>query len=485
MNISLRSQQLKEPIAKPEASGNSDVIKDVNDFPSICCSNFLIKKTNDATGFGVFRMGNGVTVMSMVFLSSALMSLAENEEEALYGIKSSSLITAIGTVSGILSAIMLPFMGALVDCTPSRRKIGKVFTITLVVIQTIQIGTVQSTWRFMALLQAINGFVFQVTILAAYSYLPEIGRDIGEKLMTEYSSDYFIMMFGMESIYLVSVIGISIYYELGDVLTAQVAQVMNIVLSGFCYYYGWKFLTKKKARRELSKTEPLFLSGFLQVFRTASGISKHYGSSLGWFLLAVTFAEAGTNALTLVSVTYLKEAVEFSGTEIGIMFLIVIFCTIPGSAFGAWVTNKTNPKTSIKLQLVFFIIVNFAAFTTMTEPHHHHLAYYYGILWGISLGWFYPTESLIFSMIMPKGQEAELAGFFLYCTQILGWLPPLIFTIMNENGVSLSWGGIHLNAYMLLGAGCYQMMPSWSSCLAIVREENKILSNKDSTIEVA
>lgn len=187
----------------------------------------------------------------------------------------------------------------------------------------------------------------------------------------------------------------------------------------------------------------------------------------------------GTNALTLVSVTYLKEAVEFSGTEIGIMFLVVIICTIPGSAFGAWVTSKTNPKTSIKLQLLFFMSVNFAAFSTMTEPHHHHLAYYFGILWGISLGWFYPTESLIFSMIMPKGQEAELAGFFLYCTQIVGWLPPLVFTIMNERDYSLNLAGMHLNIYLGLAFCCYMVMASWSQC-AENAVTNKIIEEQKS-----
>ena len=110
--------------------------------------------------------------------------------------------------------------------------------------------------------------------------------------------------------------------------------------------------------------------------------------------------------MTLVSVTYLKEAVDFSGTEIGIMFFIVIICTIPGSALGAFVTYKTSPPTSMKLQLIFFSLVNFAAFTMLRDENHAERAYYFGILWGIALGWFYPTESLIFSMTMPKGQEA-------------------------------------------------------------------------------
>jgi MFS-type transporter involved in bile tolerance (Atg22 family) len=245
-------------------------------------------------------MGNGVTVMSMVFFSSALISLAENEYYDFLGLKPSSLVTAIGTVSGILSAIMLPFMGAVVDGTPYRKTIGTVFTLILVGIQTIQIGTRQWNWMYMALLQAINGFVFQITTLAAYSYLPEMARDIGERRMTKYSSKFFIMMFALESLYLIIVIGISIHFELNDAATGQVALAINLLLAGFCYYYGWYFFSSKEGNlnsfdegdQELTNIS-LCKSGFQQVFRTASGIFKHYASSLGWYLFAVIFAEAG------------------------------------------------------------------------------------------------------------------------------------------------------------------------------------------------
>lgn len=33
-----------------------------------------------------------------------------------------------------------------------------------------------------------------------------------------------------------------------------------------------------------------------------------------------------------------------------------------------------------------------------------------------------------------------MMGLFFFMGQILGWLPPLIFTIMNEKGVNMRWG---------------------------------------------
>ena len=88
------------------------------------------------------------------------------------------------------------------------------------------------------------------------------------------------------------------------------------------------------------------------------------------------------------------------------------------------------------------------------------------------------TFSLCHFSIIVKGQEAELAGFFLYCTQILGWLPPLIFTYMNEQGIALKYGGMHLNIYLFIALVCYHCMLPWDQCLEAV-QWNKMLNETD------
>jgi len=487
-----------------QADGNTKeetatLIEGTKKCPSVlgCCNNeLMLLQVDDATGFQLMRMANGMVIMSNIFLSTALITLAkrdigcededENCEGSVYGFKPSSLITLIATVTGVLSAFFLPIMGAIVDYTKYRKTLGMVTTFTLVLIQGIQIGTVQQTWFVMSILQAFNGFLYQVVTLCAYSYLPEISRAVGEKVMTVYSGRFYQFMFGFESFYLIVIIGLSLVIGLDSVATGQLGQGIDVVGSGFFYALAWYFYTHQEPKQVLSEGQSLISAGFQQVFTTTKGIFSHYPTTIGWFYLGVVFSEAAVNSFTTVAVTYLAEVVNFDATYTGIVFLIVLVSTIPGSIFASWLMKKTaSPPLCMKLCLLTFIIINFVAFLTLTGPEVANLTWLYAVCWGLVMGWFYPTELNLYSHLMPKGQEAELAGFFLYCTQILGWLPPLIFTIMNENGVSLSWGGIHLNAYMLLGAGCYQMMPSWSSCLAIVREENKILSNKDSTIEVA
>ncbi len=162
----------------------------------------------------------------------------------------------------------------------------------LLLIQAIQIGTIQETWFPMAILQSINSFLYLVTSLCQNSYLPEIEEQLDTKTMVWYNSLFYILQFGNQTIFLVIVVVISITLELDDVVTAQFSQAINVLLTGVYYWLGWYFFTQKEAKNELKDGETLFTAGFKQVFRTSKGIYKFYPKTVGLFFLGVIFTEA-------------------------------------------------------------------------------------------------------------------------------------------------------------------------------------------------
>jgi len=186
---------------------------------------------------------------------------------------------------------------------------------------------------------------------------------------------------------------------------------------------------------------------------------------LRWFLLATVFAEAGANAFTVVAVVFLDGQLSMSGTEIGIVFLTTLIASVPGSKLGSIVTKKTNPNTSLKIDLTLFSIVTFGGSFALSGPDRAYLAYVWAVMWGVILGWFYSTENLFFSMALPKGREAELTGFFIYCTQILVWLPPLVFTAMIEAGVKQTWGLMSLIIFFAIAIGVLSLVAPWPEVL--------------------
>lgn len=54
----------------------------------------------------------------------------------------------------------------------------------------------------------------------------------------------------------------------------------------------------------------------------------------------------------------------------------------------------------------------------------------------------------------------------MYCTQILSWLPPLIFTILVEADVSQTYAVVAVSAFMLFSIGFLQFTAPWDDLLA-------------------
>jgi len=119
--------------------------------------------------------------MSNIFLASSLIYLSSEEagcldpegeviddcDSKIYGFRPPSLIANIAVISGLLSAFLMPLIGAIVDGTPHRRLTGIVAAVAMILIQAAQIGTVSTTWFAMLILQAITGFIYQIEVSAA------------------------------------------------------------------------------------------------------------------------------------------------------------------------------------------------------------------------------------------------------------------------------------------------------------------------------
>jgi UMF1 family MFS transporter len=421
--------------------------------------------------------------MSNIFMSTSLIYLATeaagcfdeegkvdkaNCETKIYGFLPASLITNIAIITGVLSALLMPLIGAVVDFTPYRRETGIASAVVLIVIQGVQIFTVPTTWFPMALLQAAAGFVYQIQVLATYAYLPELAAEVGEKTMTKLSSKLIMFQFSAQAGFLLLISVLAFVLKLTDVLTAQVSQAINCCWILVAFGIGWcKLLPKVGTNHERlpEGTSNLFSAGFAQLWRTAKSINTNYRRSLRWFYLALMFAEAGVNSFTVVAITFQTAHLEMNGAEIGIQFLVVLICTLPGAKIAELVTKKTDAKKSWIICLTTFAIITAVASFVLSGPEMKNVSYIFIVLWGVSLGWFYSTENLLFSMLLPKGQESEMSGIYVYCTQIIVWMPPLVFTIMFENGISMQWGLLSLVIFMGISVGLIACMAPWAIML--------------------
>jgi len=157
---------------------------------------------------------------------------------------------------------------------------------------------------------------------------------------------------------------------------------------------------------------------------------------------------------------------KMQGTQVALFSLLVLFFSALGSVVSQWVTRKANPIKSWKLNMVAWIATILVSGVLLKEPQGKFFIYVpYSILMGISIGWFYPTVDLIFSLSVPRGQDSEFTGFFCYSRTILNWLPLVIFTTMNQRGIDIRFGIMSTSSFFVVALILLQFMSPWESVL--------------------
>jgi UMF1 family MFS transporter len=431
-------------------------------------------------------VGRGAIIMGNVFLSTSLLYLASEEagcideednlitdcENTVYGFAPASLITNVAVISGLLTAFFMPVVGAIIDYTPHRRLVGIITSVLVTLIQAIQIGTVSSTWFPMAILQAIVGSILIVQILATFAYLPEIAQQVSETAMNHFTSWSVFLGFSSQVVFLILVIAVSSIAGLDDVQTGHVGQVLCTIWLVIFFTRGWKLLPSRPATRKLPEGHSLLWEGFQQNWRSVKKIHRHY-KAFQWFLLATALAEAGVTSLLPIAVTFLQGELNLSGTQVGIVFLIALISALPGTYVGAKITERLDPNTSWKLSLLAFGVVTTGGSFALTDDRTY-LAFVWGFLWGVCLGWFYACEALFFSLCVPVGHEAEFSGLFIYSNQILVWVPPLLFSVLVETGVEQRFGLLSLVTFQVLAIAVLMLVAPWEEVLQEAKKELEV-----------
>lgn len=180
----------------------------------------------------------------------------------------------------------------------------------------------------------------------------------------------------------------------------------------------------------------------------------------------------------MIAVAYMLDKMKMSAMEIGFMFLVCLLATIPGAHFGSYFSVKTDPSTSLKAASVVFIIVTVIG-TAMLTPGQSFISYILGFMWGSVIGWYFSTQHLFFSMCMPKGQETEIAGFFIYSSRIISWLPPLIYTLINESGLDQKWGLMAINIFVFISIVFLMFLSPWDAVLAEVQKDTTTIDDEN------
>ena len=155
--------------------------------------------------------------------------------------------------------------------------------------------------------------------------------------------------------------------------------------------------------------------------------------------------------------------------SVGLVFLAVLLGGIPGSKLGSFLTAVLHsPVHSLILCNIGYIVTTGAAAMVLKGPNDVNASYVMGAGWGILLGWQIPLHTAAIVPLVATttpssfhdhgnvnsnnnnnnsigddhrvGGESEFMGLYLLAGQVLSWLPPAIFSALNEAGFPMELG---------------------------------------------
>ena len=443
---------------------------------------FLETDPMEARGLWIEQLARGVIFMSYMFLGPAILESAkaaggctETDEDdshcRVYGIRPSSLLSTIATIGGVVSVIIMPVVGAMIDHTPHRWKVGILSAVILVLGKGLETLISQSTWLWVALIQIITGICFTIHQLSALPYVSELSKDPSEQ--TRYNVSISIAFFSGCLILSVGTLIIAAITNAGDILTARVSQVITTSISALFFSYAWMYLIPHKpAYSQVPAGTSLLQCGFQKIFHTCNRLRFEL-KGLKWFYLSIAFNNAGSSGIATISTTFMSHYLDMSGSEIGLVFLISLFTSLPGTKIAQFVTKKTDPLKSNILSWFFFIVISFTAALTFRGPEHKNYMYIIGAFWGILYGWVSVMHDAIIMSIVPRNQESEMMGLYIFCLNVFAWMPPLLFTILNELGAHITIGFASINLFFTCGICCVLMMGKFEDVLESVNPSNQ------------
>lgn len=442
----------------------------------------------EATGQGMDAAGRGPLNQIGSYIGSALLRMASIDAGCpsprgctgtVYGLQPSSLLTLTSSVVGVAAAILMPIFGAIVDHTEHRKLVGCVSGFTVVLVTGMQIGisAEKNNWLYILILDAIQTFALLVHSTAVFAYLPDLTLD--HSVLPRYTAHFNVRQFVAQLVVagLVILLG-QLRGSPGtveaQVRTAKDGAIIAFSVSGFMFGYAWIFAFRKRpALSQVPEDSNLITTGFKQVGKTSRKIWKDY-RALKWFMISLLFSpEAGAGVVLSIAVTFLVFVVKMNTLEIAQAALVLQVGNIVGSYFSAWICRHMTPLNSYRLALTLLGISMGVSAIVMDGPDRKNSVYGFASAWGFFMGWTYPSQRVLFVTLIPKGQETEMMGMFFFMGQILGWLPPLLFTIMNENGVDMRWGLGLITFFDLAAVALTLFMGSYEAAVALVAEESE------------
>ncbi len=360
-----------------------------------------------------------------------------------------SLVFYVLTISTIISAIVLIFIGALADRSPRPVRLFATFAWAGAAAATAMFLVSGDSWGLGVLLLVFANLCLGSSLVIYDSLLCRIaGPDDRDRVSSRgwawgYLGGGLLLALNLGLLTLAEQIGIS-----------QGLAVRISLLSAGLWWAVFTIIPVVGLRDLHGAAETLSLEGagvvggsLRQLANTFRELRSYPQTLL--FLLAYLFFNDGIQTVISSSSVYGAEELKFSSTQLIEIILLVQFVAFGGALvfgrlanrFGAWrvVLNSLGIWTLVVAIAYFVPTGGFLIFVGLA------------VLIGIVLGGSQALSRSMYSQLIPRGREAEFFSLYQAMERGTSWFGTLVFGLVHQFTHSYRWAIIALILFFAVG----------------------------------
>ena len=370
------------------------------------------------------------------------------------------------TVATLLSAVLLPIVGAVIDRTGRKRTIMAGFAWVGATAAAAMVAIGGTNWQLGVVLQLIAAICLGSSLVAYDAILIDIaGPDERDRVS---SRGWALGYLGGGLLLLINLAMLS---GVGG-LSTEAAVRASLLTAGLWWglftlipYLGLKD-SPPPARTapavqipdgaapeaappasEPATSRSLLVESFGQLAQTLRHLRGYPQTLL--FLVAYLFYNDGIQTVIAASSIYGQEQLGFSSDQLVTTILVVQFVGIAGALLFGRLAARTGAWRAILGALVLWCLVIGFSYLLPAGAFGRFLAL--GVLIGIVLGGSQALSRSLFSQLIPRGREAEYFSLYQAAERGTSWFGTLLFGLVFQLTGSYRNAIIALTLFFVVG----------------------------------
>jgi MFS transporter, UMF1 family len=340
-------------------------------------------------------------------------------------VSAGSLVFYLVTAATILSAIVLPIVGAIADRSSSKPRLLGGFAWAGSAMAALMFFVAGSHWQFGAVLLVFATLFLGASLVVYDSILVEIADpDERDKVSSK----------GWALGYLGGGLLLAVNFVLLTVMSDNTEMAVRISLLSAGIWWAVFTIIPVRGIRSRPPVNPvterggLVTASFGQLWHTLKDL-RRYPVTLT-FLLAYLFYNDGIQTVIYAASVYGEKELGFEKSTVLMAFLVVQFVGIAGALGFGRLAASIGAYRVIKAGLFIWLAVVVAGW--LIPDNNFPMFLVLAVSIGVVLGGTQALSRSFYSQLIPRGREAEYFSLYQACERGTSWIGTLIFGLVHQ-----------------------------------------------------